>query len=233
MEIKLFHTTETTCGYLEDHISSSLVVDPDIELTQELTSWFSSNGFRRSGDMIYKPTCQTCNACKSCRVVVDAFKPSKSQKRINNKCSPLTTKVRQAYFSADEYQLFEKYIILRHSDGEMFPPSLKQYESFLCKDYGFNYFLETSIDDKVIAISAFDLLDDGLSAVYTFFDPEYDSLSLGVFSVIRLIELTKQTKLPYLYLGYWIKNCKKMSYKTKYQPMEIFDKNHWQIYVSE
>ncbi|GAA3934497.1 hypothetical protein GCM10022277_33850 [Litoribacillus peritrichatus] len=139
--------------------------------------------------------------------------------------------VREAAFSIEEYALFEKYISLRHSDGEMFPPSKDQYQSFLCKNYGFNYFLLTKIDEKIISVSVFDLLDDGLSAVYTFFDPEFDFLSPGVFSVLKLIDLAKQANLPYVYLGYWIKDCKKMSYKTKYQPIEIFDRNDWQQYT--
>ncbi|WP_344799778.1 arginyltransferase [Litoribacillus peritrichatus] len=231
MEIKLFQTTDTSCGYLEDRISSSLVVDPEIPLNQELVSWFSCNGFRRSGDMVYKPTCQHCNACKSCRVRVNEFKASSSQKRIRNKCKIANSVVREAAFSIEEYALFEKYISLRHSDGEMFPPSKDQYQSFLCKNYGFNYFLLTKIDEKIISVSVFDLLDDGLSAVYTFFDPEFDFLSPGVFSVLKLIDLAKQANLPYVYLGYWIKDCKKMSYKTKYQPIEIFDRNDWQQYT--
>jgi len=227
MEIKLYQSVDTPCSYLENLQSSSLIVDPDLELTQDLASWMGNAGYRRSGQMLYKPKCSECNACQSSRIRLDDFKPSKSQKRILNKAKNLQFQVREAHFSDSDYELFEKYITLRHKDGDMYPADKEQYTNFLCKNYGFNFFLETRHEGKTIAINQFDHLNDGLSAVYTFFDPDYESLSPGVLSVLQLIFLAKRIGFPYVYLGYYIEDCAKMNYKAKYQPLELFIDEEW------
>ncbi|MFC3151608.1 arginyltransferase [Litoribrevibacter euphylliae] len=233
MEIKLYQSVDTPCNYLEGLQSSSLIVDPDLPITQELTTAMSQMGYRRSGSMLYKPQCQNCNACLSSRIRINDFKPSKSQKRIINKAKHLNFQVRECAFNENDYLLYEKYIELRHADGDMHPPDKAQYEGFLCKNFGFNYFLETQLDGKTIAICQFDSLQDGLSAVYTFFDPDFESLSLGVLSVLQLISLAKKVGYPYVYLGYYIQDCSKMNYKSKYQPLEIFSKGCWKQFSPE
>lgn len=227
MEIKLYQSIDSPCNYLEGLESSSLIVDPDLPITQELTTAMSQMGYRRSGNMLYKPQCEDCNACQSSRIRLKDFKLSKSQKRILNKAKHLTFSIREADFNESDFSLYKKYIELRHSDGDMYPPDRQQYESFLCKNFGFNFFLEIKLEDQTIAINQFDSLSDGLSAVYTFFDPDYDYLSLGVISVLQLISISKQVGYPYLYLGYYIQNCSKMNYKSKYQPLELFINGNW------
>lgn len=233
MEIKLYQSVDSPCNYLEGLQSSSLIVDPDLPITQELTTVMSQMGYRRSGNMLYKPQCKGCNACQSSRIRLKDFKPSKSQKRIISKAKYLDFHVRECTFNEDDYRLYHKYIELRHSDGDMYPPDKTQYASFLCKNHGFNYFLETKFEDKTIAICQFDSLSDGLSAVYTFFDPDYESLSLGTVSILQLISLSRKVGYPYVYLGYYIQNCQKMNYKSKYQPLELYLEGSWKEFVSD
>jgi arginine-tRNA-protein transferase len=230
MEIKLYQSVDSPCSYLDNKTSSSLIVDPELEITQTLSSNMNHLGYRRSGEMLYKPNCSNCNACQASRVIVDEFKLSRSHKRLINKISDLRFIVEASGFNQQQYQLYEKYINLRHHDGDMFPPSKEQYESFLCRNYGFNFFLKTQLNGETVSICQFDQLSDGLSAVYTFFDPDFDHLSLGVVSILQLINLTRKIGLPYLYLGYYIQNCSKMNYKTKYRPIELFDGQNWTLF---
>jgi arginine-tRNA-protein transferase len=227
MEIKLYQSIDSPCNYLDGLQSSSLIVDPDLPITQSLTSTMGRMGYRRSGNMLYKPQCVDCQACQSSRIRLEEFQPSKSQKRILNKGKHLSYSIREVDFQESDYLLYKKYIEQRHSDGDMFPPDQQQYKSFLCKNFGFNFFLETKLDQKTIAISQFDSLYDGLSAVYTFFDPDFESMSLGTLSVLKLTYIAKKMELPYLYLGYYIQECPKMNYKSNYQPLEVFSQDSW------
>lgn len=241
MQIKLYQAIETPCGYFDDRTSQSVVVDPELEVNQQLTSWFSQEGYRRSGEMIYLPNCQGCQACISCRLKTDEFKPSKSQKRVINKFrrfaqsdeNEISLEIVPAQYSTELYELFERYINLRHKDGDMYPASQEQFKSFLCQDFQFNFFLVIKNHQKPILVSLFDQLSDGLSAVYSFFDPDYEFLSPGVLAVLKLIELNQKMAQPYLYLGYWIKDCKKMNYKANYQPLEMYKNGQWEAYVSD
>ena len=130
------------------------------------------------------------------------------------------------------YDLYEKYISARHSDGDMYPASRDQFQSFLVDGRQEASFYEFRAHGKLLAVAVVDQLDNALSAIYTFFDPEEDQRSLGNFAILWLIERTRQLNLNHLYLGYWIKQSQKMSYKMDYKPLEIFIENHWMT-VSE
>jgi len=127
----------------------------------------------------------------------------------------------------EHYALYERYICLRHSDGDMFPPSREQYDDFLSSEWGVTRYLEFRLSGRLIAVAVSDRLDQGLSAIYTFFDPDEEARSLGVLAVMRQIDLARSLGLPYVYLGYWIKECEKMRYKNQYRPLQAYINNTW------
>lgn len=127
----------------------------------------------------------------------------------------------------EHYALYESYIITRHADGDMYPPSRDQYEDFLSSEWGVTRYIELRHEGKLLGVAVSDRLDHGLSAIYTFFRPDEPSRSLGVLAVLRQIELAKAQNLPYVYLGYWIRDCDKMRYKNQYRPLDIFINNTW------
>lgn len=129
--------------------------------------------------------------------------------------------------SSIHYDLYERYIIERHADGDMFPPSYDQFEKFLIHSCADSFFLELWKDDKLISVSTCDRLDDGISAVYTFFDPDESKRSLGVFAVLKQIEYIQSTQQSYVYLGYWVPHSNKMNYKTQYSPIELLLDGQW------
>ena len=129
--------------------------------------------------------------------------------------------------SPEHYQLYERYIQERHSDGDMFPPSRDQYKNFLVYPAKYSYFLEIRDNGRLVACCVTDALDDGLSAIYTYFDTSYVKFSLGTLSVLLLCRMAKEMTLPYVYLGYWVKNSQKMHYKAQFKPLEIFNGEIW------
>lgn len=224
----LFQPNEThTCAYLSDQQSRSLYVDPNTELNQHDLSLLSYNGFRRSGRLVYRPNCPNCNACQSVRIISAQFQPNKSHKRILHKNLDLTLSVCTPRSSSEIYQLYQRYIDQRHANGDMYPASVRQFDDFLCSDYGNTGFLLAHHQQQLLACMVFDVLDDGLSAVYCFFAPEEQRRSLGSLMLIRLTQLSHALHLPYNYLGYYIKNSDKMSYKRHFQPLEVFKDRQW------
>lgn len=230
--IRLFQEVEgQECGYLPNRQSRNLFVDPNSELDQHLLDSLNLNGFRRSGQLLYRPNCPTCNACKATRVLCYEFKLSKSHKRILKRNADLRLSIVTPQDTEEFYTLYERYIALRHQDGEMYPPSRTQYSNFLCSDYGNTGFFLAHQGDELVACMVFDQFSDALSAVYCFYQPELEQRSLGRFMIINLITLTRALNMPYNYLGYWVEDCDKMDYKKNYRPLEIFSDGGWQKLV--
>lgn len=226
-QLLFFTTPEQKCGYLPEQLSTSLFVDPKAKISKETYSTLSNLGFRRSGKHFYRPYCENCQACTPIRVNAALFTPSKSQKRILKKNTELKIQILPAGFHEDHYLLYEKYLHSRHADGDMFPPSRSQYRSFLVDGHSCTQFIEFSLNGQVCAVAVCDQLNDGLSAIYTFFDPDFSSLSLGKLAILWQIEESKKRGLKYLYLGYFIKDCRKMAYKNQYFPFEARISNQW------
>jgi arginine-tRNA-protein transferase len=149
------------------------------------------------------------------------------QRRIWKKNQDLNVEVVKDISADTYYQLYEKYISLRHKDGDMYPPDREQYLTFLINEWGLTDFYVFKDQQKVVAVAVTDIMQQGLSAIYTFYDPDYERRSLGVYAVLWQIEHTKALNLNYLYLGYWVKACKKMSYKTDYRPLQLLINNNW------
>lgn len=215
------------CSYLPELKANSVFIDHSTQPSWPQYTQLSQAGFRRSGNHFYRPNCPDCNACKSSRVPVSQFVSSKRFNRILKKSDDLQVNIIPAEFTNERYHLFEKYIDTRHRDGDMYPPSKQQFRDFLCSLRDYSYFIEFRLAGQLIICSAIDLLGDGISAIYTYFDPEVEKRSPGVLAVLWQINYAKEMELPYVYLGYWIKDCKKMSYKDQYRPLEVFTGDNW------
>ncbi len=227
--VKFFVTPLHKCSYLPRQDAITLFADPKVDLDRGLYSDLSELGFRRSGNYLYRPHCKQCSACIPVRIPVDEFKPSRKQRRVLRKNADLTIKKLPAVYNEEHYQLYAKYISQKHSDGDMYPPSPDQYESFLLSEWGNTFFYEFRHQDKLLAVAVCDIMINGLSAVYTFYDPEETRRSLGIMGVLWQIQEARAMGLKAVYLGYWIKECQKMSYKTEYRPIEMFINNSWVI----
>lgn len=227
--IKLYSTHEHPCSYLDDRAATTVFVDPTLALDAHIYSELSDYGFRRSGGHIYRPHCLQCQACIPVRVPVASFRASRAQKRCLKRNADLYTQESPTINTDEHYRLYQRYIEARHADGDMYPPSREQYEEFLSSQWGVTRYIEmrSSEDNTLIAVAVCDQLDQGLSAIYTFFDPDQGYRSLGVYAVLVQIREAQDQKLPYVYLGYWIRQCQKMSYKTQYRPLEMFINNRW------
>lgn len=215
------------CNYLPDKEERLLIaVDQRLQSSHHY-SWLMNQGFRRSGDQIYRPYCEQCSACQSLRVIVDDFTPSKSQKRNQQKNKQLTVNIARE-LKEDYYQLYETYINEVHSDGAMYPANYEQYSNFLRCKLTEQVFIELWDEDLLVSVAVTDVLNNALSAVYTFYHPDYKNRGLGVYSILNQINVAKQFEKPYLYLGYQIDDCRKMNYKNRYFPHQILKENRWQ-----
>lgn len=231
---RFYQTLPHACSYLDEQEATTLFLDPQQPVTLDIYDKLTQVGFRRSGKDFYRPHCQTCNACKSARVRVADFKPSRQQRRTLNKNQDLSWEVLPAVFKNEHYQLYKKYINQRHADGSMYPAHEEQYRSFLLSNKVWASLVEfRAPSGKLLAVAAVDKLTDGLSAIYTFFDPDENQRSLGVYAVLWQLEQAASLELPYVYLGYWIKNCRKMNYKEAYQPLEISEQQQWRPFYKE
>lgn len=227
--LKFFVTPSHTCSYLEQQKASTLFADPKIKISSATYSQLTELGFRRSGEFLYKPHCDFCQACIPVRVPVNQFVASKRQQRICRKNEDLSIAKVDCKFSKEHYRLYAKYIQARHRDGDMYPPSAEQYKSFLFSEWGNTFFLEFRLEGKLIAVAVTDTLSNGFSAVYSFYDVNFSSRSLGVYSVLSQIAFARNEQLDYLYLGYWIDQSTKMSYKKEFQPFEIYRNKQWNL----
>jgi arginyl-tRNA--protein-N-Asp/Glu arginylyltransferase len=188
------------------------------------------NGFRRSGEQVYRPHCPDCQACQSLRIPVKLFKTSRSQKRLVNKNRQF--RIALSNTPKDEYfNLYQDYINQIHPDGSMFPPSSKQYDEFFKSSWNNPLFIEIYDQDKLISVSVTDQLShQGVktwSAFYCFYAPDYRAYSLGKYAVLTQLRLAKEFNIDWLYLGYYIENCRKMNYKTQFNPHQRLINNSW------
>jgi len=226
--IEFYLTAAHDCPYLPNYQAKTLFLSPQHEPSPQIYGGLIQQGFRRSGDHIYRPHCDQCQSCISVRLLALEHQATKQHKRCLNKAKSFTTTISKAQFDYGHYRLFEKYINIRHSDGDMFPTSQKQYRDFILSNWMDTYFLDIfNGSGELIACAVFDQLNDGLSAIYTFFDPEYSNFSLGRLAILKLVEICQQRKQSHLYLGFWIKDCQKMSYKGDYRPLECFIDKKW------
>ncbi len=217
-------TAEYPCSYLEGRRARSEVAIPHTYHFDELIR----SGFRRSGLFVYRPSCRHCNACIAVRVDVAKFSPDRSQKRSFKRHSTLSVREKALRFDAEHFELYGRYQKARHPGGGMDNDSEEQYRNSLLLSQVDTSLYEFRDSGELRMVSIIDEIGDGLSSVYTFFDPDLPGASLGTYNVLWQIDLCKKLNLPYLYLGYWIEECRKMAYKHNFQPQQGYVGGKWQ-----
>lgn len=225
--LKFFATQPHGCSYLPEQQATTLFLDPTETVDETLYGQLSDMGFRRSGDHLYRPHCQGCTACIPARIPAQALQPNRQQKRVIRRNADLTVQAKAPSFTEEYYALYARYINTRHADGDMYPPSPEQFEGFLAKAWPFTLFYEFRLAGRLVAVAVTDILPQGLSAVYTFYDPDEEKRSLGRYAILWQTQESIRLQRPYLYLGYWVKGCRKMLYKTEYRPVELLINQRW------
>lgn len=228
-ELAFYASPPHECSYLAGREAVTLFADPHAPLDPTVYSALADLGFRRSGDYVYRPQCPDCDACRSVRVPVDAFRPDRSQRRCARDNADLTVTVQPAGFSDEHFALYRRYLDSRHPDDSMQTEDPGRYMEFLTSGWSDTRFVEFRQDERLLMVAVVDLLRHGLSAVYTFFEPEEAKRGLGSYAVLWEIEETWRRQLPYLYLGYWIEESPKMAYKRRFRPLEAFDAHGWRL----
>ncbi len=218
--LRLFATYEHSCPYLPEKSAVNAIVDPKYPMNMSMYSQMINDGYRRSGKQVYRPYCPDCNECIATRIPVAKFSPSRSQKRIWKRNQDLIVTENHKGFSEEYVELYTHYTDTRHADSELEDDSVENFALFVETDWSDTIFYEFRKDEQLVCVAAVDVLERGLSAVYTFFDPDISSKrSLGTYAVLWEIEEAKRLGLSYVYPGYWIKESPKMNYKTRFHPI--------------
>lgn len=225
--LKFFITAPHDCSYLRGRMAVTLFADPEQALDKATFSTLCAMGFRRSGCLVYTPRCPECSACIPARIPVNRFKPDRSQRRNLKGNSDLELRLSEAHFSDAHIELYRRYARNRHPGDSMDVERREEVERFFLCDWSDTLLMEFLHAGKPVAVSVIDVVHNGLSAVYTFFEPTEAKRGLGVYAVLSMVEEAKRRGLPYVYLGYLIHESPKMAYKVRYQPLEQFLAGVW------
>ncbi|WP_038176927.1 MULTISPECIES: arginyltransferase [Vibrio] len=225
-QIRIGLTDSHACSYLSDRQERvAVALDPAMHCGSSYEVLLA-NGFRRSGDTIYKPHCDRCQACQAIRISIPDFTLSRNQKRLLSKARSITWQLKDQ-MDNDWFELYSKYIEARHRHGSMYPPKRREFAQFAQCNWLNTQFLHLYDDQQLIAIAVTDMLSNSASAFYTFFDPEY-SISLGTLAVLYQAKYCSQQGKQWLYLGYQIDECPAMSYKVRFQRHQRLVNQRWQ-----
>lgn len=224
---------EHDCDYLPGRSARSAFLMSDLDRAANAYQILIKQGFRRSGDLVYRPCCRACKACIPVRIPVDRFQPSRKQKRTWKKNADLLVTKKPPVFNKIHFDLYQRYLTARHPGGAMCESGPEEYLRFLSSDWASTYFYEFTLESQVVAVAVVDHLEDALSAVYTFFEPRLANRSLGSYAILWEIKQTREFGLPFLYLGFWIEASAKMAYKNDYRPIEGQVDGRWQLIHAE
>jgi len=227
---QFYVTAPQPCPYLEGRMERKLFTALQGDNADKLNNSLSQQGFRRSQNVLYRPSCAECSACLSARINVAEFTPSRSQRRILKRNRHLERKATSPWATEEQYELFRRYLDVRHADGGMADMDVFEFAAMI---------EETPIRSRVIeykdpkaralvAVSLTDVLEDGVSMVYSFYAPDLPQASLGTHMILDHVQIARDAGLPYVYLGYWVPGSQKMGYKANFSALEVYSGGEWQ-----
>ena len=227
---QFYVTAPQPCPYLEDRMERKLFTALQGDNAEQLNNALSQQGFRRSQNVLYRPSCSECSACLSARINVAEFRPSRSQKRVVKRNGHLTRRATSPWATEDQFALFRRYLDSRHADGGMADMDVFEFAAMIEETPIRSRVVEYADAEtgELIAVSLTDVLEDGLSMVYSFYAPDLQAQSLGTYMILDHIDIAREAGLPYIYLGYWVPGSSKMGYKANFSGLEIYQKRQWE-----
>lgn len=240
---QFYLTAPAACPYLPGEYERKVFTHLVGPRAAEMNDLLTQGGFRRSQNIAYRPACEACRACVSVRILVDQFEPSRTMRRVLNANSDITADIYPAQPSTEQFSLFRTYLDSRHQRGGMSDMSALDYAIMVEDTHVNTRVIEYrrrvegagigAAKGELVGVALTDMMSDGLSMVYSFFNPELEKRSFGTFMILDHINRTRTLGLPHVYLGYWVKGSAKMGYKTRYQPQEHLTARGWELYSGE
>ncbi|MEM1233894.1 MAG: arginyltransferase, partial [Pseudomonadota bacterium] len=230
---QFYVTAPQPCPYLEGRMERKLFTALQGDTAEMLNDSLSKQGFRRSQNVLYRPSCADCAACLSARINVAEFSPTRSQKRVMKRNSYLERRATAPWATEEQFELFRRYLDTRHADGGMADMDIFEFAAMIeetpIKSRVVEYHTKGDTGrEELTAVCLTDVLDDGVSMVYSFYEPTLERQSLGTHIILDHIEIARETELPYVYLGYWVPGSDKMGYKARFSGLEIYRGGQWQ-----
>ncbi|MEM9477057.1 MAG: arginyltransferase [Pseudomonadota bacterium] len=229
---QFYVTAPQPCPYLPGRMERKLFTSLQGEFAEKLNDTLSKQGFRRSQNVLYRPSCAECSACFSARIRVADFVPTKSQRRTDKRNALLEREATSPWATEDQYALFRTYLDSRHADGGMADMDIFEFAAMIeetpIRSRVIEYAAQTDEGRSLAAVCLTDVLDDGLSMVYSFYDPDLAAQSLGTYVILDHIRIAREAGLPYVYLGYWVPGSSKMGYKARFSALEVYKGGQWQ-----
>lgn len=230
---QFYVTAPQPCPYLPGKVERKLFTALQGDGACHLNDVLSHQGFRRSQNVLYRPSCAGCSACLSARIVVGDFVPSRGQRRVLRRNAGLERVSRSPWATETQYALFRRYLDARHATGGMADMDMGEFAAMIeespVRSRVIEYYDTSDGNRRLVAVCLTDILSDGVSMVYSFFEPGWSESSLGTFIILDHLALAAESGLPYVYLGYWVPGSAKMDYKAKFQPLEIFAEGRWSL----
>jgi arginine-tRNA-protein transferase len=239
---QFFLTAPSPCPYIDGQFERKVFTHLVGDKASEMNDLLTQGGFRRSQNIAYRPACETCRACVSVRILVNEFQPTRSMKRVTQHNGDLIGAIHSAEPSTEQYSLFRKYLDARHRKGGMSDMTVLDYAMMVEDTHvstkiieyrrrGPDSFITGKGQGELIAVALSDLMADGYSMVYSYFDPDYDERSLGTFMILDHIARARTAGLPHVYLGYWVNGSRKMNYKIRFTPQEHLGSKGWERFT--